>query len=148
MQVRPPIDGAMLEALLVQEMELMLYSKMQRVLVRSGHRRGAIPGEVLCARGVVRYAPTRPNLGASTPDFRNRNRSTPQQVVKRYTPSGSGSEPLFYHLRRWWGAYGSSRTPCCGLQIRLMAYVFWRNRWHAAVATFPLVVMAAIPRHS
>ena len=89
------IDAAVLDTLPVQEMELMLYGKVQRVRVRSVHRRGAIPEGAPGAGGVVRDVPVRPHLVAPAPDSGDRDRSVGPGRWWRSTPSAGGSSPCF-----------------------------------------------------
>jgi hypothetical protein len=96
------VDAAMLETLPIQEMELMLYGKVQPVRVRSVFAvarflKGLPVRAVWCEMFLPDHTWSRPRLILAT-----ETDLSAQQVVEIYAERW-GIEPLFHNLKRWWG---------------------------------------------
>ncbi len=96
------IDAAMLDTLPAQEIELMLYGKMQRVRLRSvtavvRFLKGVPVRAVWCEMRQDDNTWSRPRLILAT-----ETELSAQAVVEIYAERW-GIEPLFHNLKRWWG---------------------------------------------
>jgi hypothetical protein len=96
------VDAAMLETLPIQEMELMLYGKVQPVRVRSVFAvarflKGLPVRAVWCEMFLPDHTWSRPRLILAT-----ETDLSAQQIVEIYAERW-GIEPLFHNLKRWWG---------------------------------------------
>ena len=139
------VDTAMLEALPAQEMELMLYGKMQTVRLRSKivvarFLKGVTVRAVWCEMRQDDNTWSRPRLILATEaDL------TAQEVVEIYAERW-GIEPLFHNLKRWWGVanlWQQSRAALeLWMQIRSTAYALTQLLALKLWASFPLMEIA------
>jgi hypothetical protein len=119
------VDAAMLETLPIQEMELMLYGKVQPVRVRSVFAvarflKGLPVRAVWCEMFMPDHTWSRPRLILAT-----ETDLSAQQIVEIYAERW-GIEPLFHNLKRWWGVANLWQQSKAALelwmQIRATAY--------------------------
>ncbi len=139
------IDPAVLEALPVQEMELMLYGKVPRVRVRSviavaRFLKGLPVRAVWCEMFLPDHTWSRPRLILAT-----ETDLSAQQVVEIYAERW-GIEPLFHNLKRWWGVANLWQRSKAALelwmQIRSTAYALTQLLALQLWQSFPLMAIA------
>jgi len=139
------IDPAVLEALPVQEMELMLYGTVQRIRVRSvlavaRFLKGLPVRAVWCEMFLPDRIWSRPRLILAT----ETDLSAPQ-VVEIYAERW-GIEPLFHNLKRWWGVANLWQQSKAALelwmQIRSTAYALTQLLALQLWESFPLMAIA------
>jgi hypothetical protein len=139
------IDGAMRDLLPAQEMELMLYGKVQRVRIRSviavaRFLRGVLVRAVWCEMDQDDGTWSRPRLILAT-----ETHLTAREVVEIYATRW-GIEPLFHNLKRWWGVGNlwqqSKQALELWMQIRCMAYALTQLLALKLWASFPLMEIA------
>ena len=136
------IDGAMLTTLPTEEMELMLYGKVQRVRVRSviavaRFLKGLPVRAVWCEMRQDDGGWTRARLILAT-----ETDLSAKEVIEIYAERW-GIEPLFHNLKRWWGVTNlwqqSKEALELWMQIRCTAFAL--TQWLALKvwASFPLI---------
>jgi hypothetical protein len=139
------IDAVMLETLPVQEMELTLYSKLQRVEMRSviavaRFLRGLPVRAVWCERFLPDHTWSRPRLIRAT-----ETDLSARQVVEIYAERW-GIEPLFHNLKRWWGVANLWQQSKAALelwmQIRSTTYALTQLLALQLWQSFPLMAIA------
>jgi hypothetical protein len=139
------IDAAMLAILPAQEMELMLYGKMQSVRLRSAiavarFLKGVPVRAVWCEMRQDDNTWSRPRLILAT-----ETELTAQTVVEIYAERW-GIEPLFHNLKRWWGVTNLWQQSKAALelwmQIRSMAYALMQLLALKLWESFPLMEIA------
>jgi hypothetical protein len=139
------IDPAVLEALPVQERELMLYGTLQRIRVRSvlavaRFLKGLPVRAVWCEMFLPDHTWSRPRLILAT----ETDLSAPQ-VVEIYAERW-GIEPLFHNLKRWWGVANLWQQSKAALelwmQIRSTAYALTQLLALQLWESFPLMAIA------
>ncbi|MBK8387450.1 MAG: transposase [Candidatus Accumulibacter sp.] len=139
------VDAAMLETLPVQEMELMLYGKVQPVRVRSviavaRFLKGLPVRAVWCEMFLPDHTWSRPRLILAT-----ETDLSAQQVVEIYAERW-GIEPLFHNLKRWWGVANLWQQSKAALelwmQIRSTAYALTQLLALQLWQSFPLMAIA------
>lgn len=131
------IDAAMLDTLPAQEMELILYGKMQRVRLRS----------VIAVARFLKGVPVRAVRCWSRPRLilATETELSAQAVVEIYAERW-GIEPLFHNLKRWWGVTNLWQQSKVALelwmQIRSTAYALTQVLALKLWKSFPLVEIA------
>mgnify|MGYP000978946121 FL=1 len=139
------VDAAMLETLPIQEMELMLYGKVQPVRVRSVFAvarflKGLPVRAVWCEMFLPDHTWSRPRLILAT-----ETDLSAQQVVEIYAERW-GIEPLFHNLKRWWGVANLWQQSKAALelwmQIRSTAYALTQLLALQLWQSFPLMAIA------
>jgi len=139
------IDVAWLDILPVQEMELTLYGKEQRVRVRSviavaRFLKGLPVRAVWCEMSLTDHTWSRPRLILAT-----ETELSARQVVEIYAERW-GIEPLFHNLKRWWGVanlWQQSKTALeLWMQIRSTAYALTQMLALRLWEYFPLMAIA------
>ena len=139
------VDAAMREMLPMQEMELMLYGKVQRVRIRSviavaRFLKGLPVRAVWCEMRQDDGTWSRPRLILAT-----ETDLTAQEVVEIYAQRW-GIEPLFHNLKRWWGVTNlwqqSKEALELWMQIRCTAYALMQLLALKLWASFPLMEIA------
>ena len=139
------IDAARLETLPVQERELMLYGKVQRVRVRSviavaRFLKGLPVRAVWCEMLLPDHTWSRPRLILAT-----ETDLSAQQVVEIYAERW-GIEPLFHNLKRWWGVANLWQQSKAALelwmQIRATAYALTQLLALQLWQSFPIMAIA------
>jgi hypothetical protein len=139
------VDAAMLETLPIQEMELMLYGKVQPVRVRSVFAvarflKGLPVRAVWCEMFLPDHTWSRPRLILAT-----ETDLSAQQIVEIYAERW-GIEPLFHNLKRWWGVANLWQQSKAALelwmQIRATAYALTQLLALQLWQSFPLMAIA------
>lgn len=139
------IDATMLDTLPVEEMELMLYGKLQRVRVRSviavaRFLKGLPVRAVWCEMCLPDHAWSRPRLILAT-----ETELSARQVVEIYAERW-GIDPLFHNLKRWWGVANLWQQSKAALelwmQIRSTAYALTQLLALQLWESFPLMAIA------
>ena len=139
------IDAEILEALPVQEMELMLYGTVQPIRVRSVRAvarflKGLPVRAVWCEMFLSDHTWSRPRLILAT-----ETNLSAQQVVEIYAERW-GIEPLFHNLKRWWGVANLWQQSKAALelwmQIRSTAYALTQLLALQLWESFPLMAIA------
>ena len=139
------IDAEILEALPVQEMELMLYGAVQPIRVRSVRAvarflKGLPVRAVWCEMFLSDHTWSRPRLILAT-----ETNLSAQQVVEIYAERW-GIEPLFHNLKRWWGVANLWQQSKAALelwmQIRSTAYALTQLLALQLWPSFPLMAIA------
>lgn len=139
------VDAAMRDLLPMQEMELMLYGKGQRVRMRSvtavaRFLRGVPVRAVWCEMLQDEGAWSRPRLILAT-----ETDLTAREVVEIYATRW-GIEPLSHNLKRWWGIGNlwqqSKQALELWMQIRCTAYALTQLLALRLWAAFPLMEIA------
>ena len=139
------IDAEILEALPVQEMELMLYGTVQPIRVRSVRAvarflKGLPVRAVWCEMFLFDHTWSRPRLILAT-----ETNLSAQQVVEIYAERW-GIEPLFHNLKRWWGVANLWQQSKAALelwmQIRSTAYALTQLLALQLWESFPLMAIA------
>lgn len=139
------IDAVMLDTLPAQEMELMLYGKMQQVRLRSviavaRFLKGVPVRAVWCEMRMDDNTWSRPRLILAT-----ETDLSAQSVVEIYAERW-GIEPLFHNLKRWWGVTNLWQQSKAALelwmQIRSTAYAMTQLLALKLWESFPLMEIA------
>ena len=139
------IDGAMLATLPTEEMELMLYGKVQRVRVRSvialaRFLKGLRVRAVWCEMRQDDGGWTRARLILAT-----ETDLSAKEVIEIYAERW-GIEPLFHNLKRWWGVTNlwqqSKEALELWMQIRCTAFALTQLLALKLWASFPLMEIA------
>lgn len=139
------IDARLLESLPKQEMELMLYGKMQSVRLRSviavaRFLKGVRVRAVWCEMRQDDNTWSRPRLILATETDLSA-RAAVEIYAERW-----GIEPLFHNLKRWWGVVNlwQQSRPALELwmQIRSTAYALTQMLALKLWASFPLMEIA------
>jgi len=141
----PRVNAAMRDILPAQEMELMLYGKVQRVRIRSviamaRFLKGLPVRAVWCEMQQDDGTWSRPRLILAT-----ETDLTAQEVVEIYATRW-GIEPLFHNLKRWWGVTNLWQQSKAALelwmQIRCTAYALMQLLALKLWGAFPLMEIA------
>ncbi|MBU6995397.1 MAG: transposase [Ferrovum myxofaciens] len=139
------LDAAMLDTLPAQEMNLMLYGKLQRVRLRSAitvarFLKGVPVRAVWCEMRQDDNTWSRPRLILAT-----ETELSAQAVVEIYAERW-GIEPLFHNLKRWWGVTNlwqqSKGALELWMQIRSTAYALTQLLALKLWESFPLMEIA------
>jgi len=139
------VDAAMCDRLPTQEMELMLYGKVQRIRIRSviaiaRFLKGVPVQAVWCEMQQDDGTWSRPRLILAT-----ETNLTAREVVEIYAMRW-GIEPLFHNLKRWWGVTNlwqqSKEALELWMQIRCTAYALMQLLALKLWASFPLMEIA------
>ena len=139
------LDAAMLDTLPAQEMDLMLYGKMQSVRLRSTiavarFLKGVPVRAVWCEIHQDDNTWSRPRLILAT-----ETELSAQAVVEIYAERW-GIEPLFHNLKRWWGVANlwqqSKGALELWMQIRSIAYALTQLLALKLWESFPLMEIA------
>lgn len=139
------IDTAVLEALPVQEMELMLYGKRQQIRMRSvlavaRFLKGLPVRAVWCEMLLSDHTWSRPRLILAT-----ETGLSAQQIVAMYAERW-GVESLFHNLKRWWGVDNLWQQSKAALelwmQIRSTAYALTQLLALQSWQSFPLLAIS------
>src|SRR5271167_390988 len=139
------IDAAVLAALPVQEMELMLYGKVQTVRLRSviavaRFLKGLPVRVVWCEMRQADNSWSRPRLILAT-EIDLSARAVVEIYAERW-----GIEPLFHNLKRWWGVTNlwqqSKEALELWMQIRCMGYALTQMLALRLWESFPLIDIA------
>jgi len=139
------IDALMLGTLPMQELELWLYGKIQRVRIRSvvavaRFLRGIAVRAVWCEMQQDDGTWSRPRLMLAT-----ETHLSARDVVAIYAERW-GIEPLFHNLKRWWGVTNLWQQSKAALelwmQIRCTAYALMQLLALKLWSSFPLMEIA------
>jgi len=139
------IDALMLGTLPMQELELWLYGKIQRVRIRSvvavaRFLRGIAVRAVWCEMQQDDGTWSRPRLMLAT-----ETHLSARDVVAIYAERW-GIEPLFHNLKRWWGVTNlwqqSKAALKLWMQIRCTAYALMQLLALKLWSSFPLMEIA------
>nr|WP_273202623.1 transposase [Ferrovum myxofaciens] len=139
------LDAAMLDTLPAQEMNLMLYGKLQLVRLRSAitvarFLKGVPVRAVWCEMRQDDNTWSRPRLILAT-----ETELSAQAVVEIYAERW-GIEPLFHNLKRWWGVTNlwqqSKGALELWMQIRSTAYALTQLLALKLWESFPLMEIA------
>jgi len=139
------IDVEVLAALPVQEMELLLYGKVQRVRLRSAiavarFLKGLPVRVVWCEMRQADNSWSRPRLILAT-EIDLSARAVVEIYAERW-----GIEPLFHNLKRWWGVTNlwqqSKEALELWMQIRCMGYALTQILALRLWESFPLIDIA------
>jgi hypothetical protein len=139
------VDATMLDMLPMQEMELWLYGKVQRVRIRSvialaRFLKGLPVRAVWCEMHQDDGTWSRPRLILAT-----QTNLSAKDVVEIYAQRW-GIEPLFHNLKRWWGVTNlwqqSKEALELWMQIRCTAYALTQLLALKLWGAFPLMDIA------
>jgi hypothetical protein len=139
------IDATVLASLVAEELELMLYGKVQRVRIRSviavaRFLKGLPVRAVWCEMQQDDGMWSRARLILAT-----ETELTAREVVEIYALRW-GIEPLFHNLKRWWGVANlwqqSKQALELWMQIRCTAYALTQMLALKLWASFPLMEIA------